>query len=199
MQVPPLVDSETYALARELRVRRNPTAASGRASAKPHLLTGLLRCGQCGASYQLETSGKRVDGCTYRYCYYNCRSYCRSGKSVCTGHRVDTATLDAAVLRFVTDAVCREDRARYLRRALGDRGVHLEDDVVARAWRGAILEDPHIGRAYLVRLVDRVEVHGERIVVVARSLPEHGEDDAVGESRNAGRAVDNRALSANAK
>ncbi len=72
LAVEPIVDEKTYALVRQLCEQRRPTALPGRASGRPRVLTGLARCGLCGSSYQLETSGKSRDGSTYSYCYYNC-------------------------------------------------------------------------------------------------------------------------------
>jgi site-specific DNA recombinase len=59
--VDPIVDREVFDLVQLLRQSRDPASSPGRGVAKPHLLTGLLRCAKCGASYQLETSGKKVD------------------------------------------------------------------------------------------------------------------------------------------
>jgi hypothetical protein len=76
--------------------QRRPTELPGRAPAKPRVLTGLVRCGLCGSSYQLETSGKSLDGATYSYSYYNCRKTLRAGKKACAGFRVRVEDLDGA-------------------------------------------------------------------------------------------------------
>jgi hypothetical protein len=60
--VAPIVDARTYALVKELCEQRRPTERPGRVSSKPRVLTRLARCGLCGSSYQLETSGKSLDG-----------------------------------------------------------------------------------------------------------------------------------------
>jgi hypothetical protein len=88
LPVEPIIDAKTYALVKELCEQRRPTERPGRASAQPRVLTGLARCGLCGSSYQLETSGKSLDGATYSYCYYNCRKTLRAGKKACPGSRV---------------------------------------------------------------------------------------------------------------
>lgn len=159
----PIVDPETYALAQALRAQREPSRALGRAAAKPHVLTGLLWCGRCGASYQLETSGKKVDGATYRYCYYNCRAACRTGIEACAGFRVATDTLDGAVLRAIADVVCTETRAAPLAKRYGWPVERLRE-----AWRTIVLCDHEVGRSYALHLIRQIEVHEEQIVVTPK-------------------------------
>ena len=90
-------------MARAVCEQRRPTELSGRASAKPRVLTGLARCGLCGSSYQLETSGKSLDGATYSYCYYNCRKTLRAGKKACPGFRVRVEDLDGFAAASATE------------------------------------------------------------------------------------------------
>lgn len=166
LPVEPIVDAKTHALVKELCERRRPTERPGRAAAKPRLLTGLARCGICGSSYQLETSGKSRDGSTYSYCYYNCRKTTRAGKTACTGFRVRVQDLDGAVLTAIADVVCTPERAQRLARR-GDRSPTAE---VVTAWRNFILHDYDIGRSYALHLIDHVDVHRERIVIVPKEL-----------------------------
>ncbi len=149
---------------KELCEQRRPTELPGRASAKPRVLTGLARCGLCGSSYQLETSGKSLDGATYTYCYYNGRKTLRAGKKACPGFRVRVEDLDAAVLAVIADVVCTSERAGTL--------AHRHDwppiaEVIA-AWRNFILRDHAIGRTYALHPIDHVEVHAERVVIVPK-------------------------------
>ncbi|WP_158619477.1 zinc ribbon domain-containing protein [Corallococcus sp. AB011P] len=99
------------------------------------MLTGLARCGLCGASYQLETSGKSREGVMYGDCYYNCRTTLRAGKKVCPGFRMRTEELDGAVLEKIADVVCTPERAAQLARR---HNWPLTAEVV-NAWRNFIL------------------------------------------------------------
>ena len=164
LPVEPIIDARTYALVKELCEQRRPTERPGRASAKPRVLTGLARCGLCGSSYQLETSGKSLDGATYSYCYYNCRKTLRAGKTACPGFRVRVEDLDGAVLAAIADVVCLPERAGRLAR----RHHWPPTSEVIAAWRKFILRDHDIGRTYALQLIDHVEVHGERIVIVPK-------------------------------
>jgi hypothetical protein len=164
IKVEPIVDAEVHEVVQRLRTARELSRRSGRAAAKPHLLSKFLRCGRCGASFQLETSGKTVDGGVYRYCYYNCWSFCRAGKEVCAGRRIRTEVLDAAVLAHLADMVCRSERVDRLRALL--RSAPAGD--LRTVWRKLVTSDPMVSRAYLEHLVERIEVHEASIVVVPR-------------------------------
>jgi len=164
LAVEPIVDAKTYALVKELCEQRRPTELPGRASARPRVLTGLARCGLCGSSYQLETSGKSLDGATYSYCYYNCRKTLRAGKKACPGFRVRVEDLDGAVLAAIADVVCLPERAG----SLAGRHHRPPTSEVIAAWRNFILRDPGIGRTYARHLIDHVDVHRERVVIVPK-------------------------------
>jgi site-specific DNA recombinase len=167
LAVEPIVDPNVHALARELRSAREPARSPGRAPSPAHALTGLLRCGRCGASCQLETSGKRVEGVMYKYAYYNCRSACRAGREVCAGHRIRTATLDAAVLAHVADVVCTPERVELISRRLREA---VAPDVVTSAWRALIEHDHTVTQGYLRQLVAKIVVYENRIVVEPKAL-----------------------------
>ena len=164
LPVEPIIDAKTYALVKELCEQRRPTELPGRASAKPRVLTGLARCGLCGSSYQLETSGKSLDGATYSYCYYNCRKTLRAGKEACPGFRVRVEDLDGAVLTAIADVVCTPERAGRL--ALRHKGAPITE--VIAAWRNFILRDHDVGRTYALQLIDHVDVQGERLVITPK-------------------------------
>lgn len=165
LPVEPIVDAKTYALVRELCERRRPTELPGRASSKPRALTGLARCGLCGSSYQLETSGKSLDGSTYSYCYYNCRKTLRAGKKACPGFRVRVEDLDGQVLAAIADMACTPERASLLAR----RHKWPPTTEVIIAWRNFILRDHDIARTYALQLIDHVDVHRERIAITPKA------------------------------
>jgi hypothetical protein len=164
LPVEPLIDAKTYALVKELCEQRCPTERPGRASAKPRVLTGLARCGLCGSSYQLETSGKSLDGSTYSYCYYNCRKTLRAGKKARPGFRVRVEDLDCAVLAAIADIACTVERAQRLAR----RHHWPPTAEVITAWRNFLVRDHDIARAYALHLIDHVDVHGERLVITQK-------------------------------
>ena len=164
--VTPIVDASVHALALRLRRERDITSSPRRASARPRVLSGLVVCGRCGATCQLETSGKTVDGNQYRYCYYSCRTYCRAGKEACAGVRIATEVLDEAVLKYLADVVCTPSRVAALAKVV--RGEELTLSELANAWRGLITADHDVGRAYALHLIERIELHDEKAVIIGK-------------------------------
>jgi hypothetical protein len=165
LRVEPIIEREAFDLAQEIRKARDPSQSPGRASSPERALTGLLRCGKCGASYQLEGSGKSVTDTKYTYSYYNCRTTLRTGKECCPGFRIRCEHLDRAVLASVADTMSAPDRVAALRARLR---LQSDADLIAGALRALITTDAQIGHNYLRHLVERIVVHENRIVLVPR-------------------------------
>jgi site-specific DNA recombinase len=127
LSVPPIVIPTVHQLAMKLRAQREPSRNPGRPASPTNLLAGVVRCGKCGASYQRETSGKRTRGDIYRYCYYNCRKFCRIGTTACAGYRIRTNVLDEAVLAYLASVVCTPERAQGLAKSVAARGIAADN------------------------------------------------------------------------
>jgi DNA invertase Pin-like site-specific DNA recombinase len=165
LPVAPIVTPALHELAMKLRRDREPLRNPGRPVSPANLLAGLVRCGKCGARYQLETSGKRVKGDLYQYRYYNCSKFCRVGRTVCLGYRIRTTALDSAVLSYLASIVCAPERYDALASATGAR-VCSED--LTGAWRTLVADGTTVSRNYVLHLIERVEVRENEIRVLAR-------------------------------
>ena len=110
----PIIDRELWDLAQKVRKERDPKRSAGRTSSSPLLLGGIIWCGKCGASYQLETSGKAPPSGGREYRYYNCRSFCRTGRDKCAGARIPTNQLDKAIVEHLADQLFTEERCQLI-------------------------------------------------------------------------------------
>lgn len=110
----PIMDAELFEMAQVVRRKRDPERNPGRTGSSPMLLAGLIECGMCGASYQLETSGKTAATGVYNYSYYNCRSHLRVGKEQCEGFRVRDSVLEDAVLEHMAAKIFTFERCRQM-------------------------------------------------------------------------------------
>lgn len=169
LKVDPIVEPALFDLVGRLRSQRGPTRNPGRAPSPEMLLRGLVRCGKCGSSYTLESSGKKVKGEVYQYRYYNCRTACRVGKEACPGGRVSAARLDSAVTGFIVSVVCTGDRCAAL---IGPQQSEISSAItyqtfasIQEAWSTMIRGDPIVARNYLHHLVEQIEVDENRITV----------------------------------
>jgi site-specific DNA recombinase len=167
LPVAPIVTPAVHELAMKLRKQREPSRRPGRPVSPANLLAGIVHCGKCGASYQLETSGKRVRGDRYQYRYYNCSKFCRIGSSVCPGYRIRTHVLDEAVLAHLAEIICTPERAKAL--GLRARAASAETEELRRTWAALVTGGGTISRSYVLHLVDRIEVRENEIRVVART------------------------------
>ncbi len=102
--VPPLIDQATFdAVQAHLRAR-NPKVRAPRLVISPNMLTGLLRCAQCGGLMTIRTGGAG------RYRYYACQSKPRRGTSACTGRAVPMETLDALIAKHMMARLLDRER-----------------------------------------------------------------------------------------
>jgi site-specific DNA recombinase len=113
----PLVDEEMFEKAQQILRRRGEDASLRRGNASEFLLSGLVRCDQCGRAYV----GTSAHGRSSRYTYYACSTRYKYGPSKCNGERLPKDRLEAAVLAQLAD-VYRD--GRLIERALADAEKH---------------------------------------------------------------------------
>ena len=91
-----------------------------------HLFTGLLRCGVCGASLQIETAKGR----SRRYRYYNCRDAQRKGG--CPPRRLPARELDDWLLEVVCGDLFTPTNLRQAVQDLHEIAGRWHDERIAR-------------------------------------------------------------------
>ncbi|HRD65737.1 MAG TPA: recombinase family protein [Candidatus Competibacter sp.] len=91
-----------------------------------HVFTGLLRCGRCGASMQIESAKGR----SRRYSYYNCRSAQRSAS--CPTRRIPARELDSWLLDIICGDVLTRENLMTLAQDLRDMAARWHDDRASR-------------------------------------------------------------------
>ncbi|MFN2309673.1 MAG: recombinase family protein [Gammaproteobacteria bacterium] len=108
----PIIDQQTWAEAQLVMGEDAPTA-----DGSPHstfAFTGILRCGRCGSSMQIESAKGR----SRRYHYYNCRAKQKHGQ--CVNRRLAARELDAWLIDVVLDNLLTEENLRGVMRELYD-------------------------------------------------------------------------------
>ncbi len=107
-QVPAIIDPETFEKVRRRREERSPTHSPPRRVNNPTLLTGLLKCGDCGAYMTLVT------GKSGRYRYYKCTTRQSKGNHACPSKNYPMQQLDELILGHVIERVLDPERLRQL-------------------------------------------------------------------------------------
>lgn len=92
---PPIIDEETFAAVAAMARRK---ASMGRAPASDFLLSGMLRCAQCGGSMVGVTTHKTYKGKPLTYKYYLCDTYRTKGRHACAGGYYRCEMIDGQVL-----------------------------------------------------------------------------------------------------
>ncbi len=122
--VEPIIDAGTYRRAQALRAARAPAKVPPRVVNSPTLLTGLLKCGHCGAGMTLAT------GKGGRYRYYKCQTRIAKGNTRCLSGNIPMEKLDELVLKALAEKVFTPQRLKSMIAGARERmrNTHSEQD-----------------------------------------------------------------------
>jgi len=103
---PPIVSRDTFSKALRIKRERGEEMTRNKFNNAKHPLTGLLRCGKCGASMNCQVRRmKLVDGTEKIYRYYVCSTYQRSGRKSCSQKNINADDLEKYVYENVKNKV----------------------------------------------------------------------------------------------
>jgi site-specific DNA recombinase len=114
ISVEPIIDKETFDLVQKRMSERSPKNVPPRIVNCPTLLTGLLKCGACGAPMTLAT-GK---GGSYRY--YKCTTRIHNGKDACKTQNIRMEKLDSLILDALAEKVFTPPRVTAMLKTMGN-------------------------------------------------------------------------------
>ena len=114
--VPAIVDEALFDKAAKLREAHSPKKVNPRVVSSPTLLTGLIRCGDCGAGMVVAT------GKSGRYRYYKCTNRMSRGNAACKSgnkplEKLDNLVLDALRQRVYTPEYLQDIISRLRKQA----------------------------------------------------------------------------------
>jgi site-specific DNA recombinase len=116
--VPAIIEQELFDKATKLRGVLTPMKSAPRRDNSPNLLTGLLRCGCCGATMVKITAKNN------RYRYYKCSSRISQGNTICKSPNFPMEKLDNLVLEAFRDKIYTSDHIRAVIDAMRDHAKH---------------------------------------------------------------------------
>ena len=99
VKLEPIIDPDKFALVAAKRHQRSPAITPPRITSSPTLLTGLLKCANCGAGMTTAT------GKGGRYRYYKCNTRIGQRSSACSTPAVSMGKIDRLVLDAFADKV----------------------------------------------------------------------------------------------
>lgn len=113
--IPAIIDPVKFEQVRARRESRAPIKISPSILSSPTLMTGLIKCGQCGGSMTLST------GKSGRYKYYKCTSRKNKGNHVCSSTNLPMEKTDQQVLHQLAEQVFTPQRVQTMMTALRHR------------------------------------------------------------------------------
>jgi site-specific DNA recombinase len=96
---PALIDRATFERIQQKLTRRKSGTKFTKKNGGRYLLTGIVRCGHCGAKMYGTRGTRRKGGTTYVYERYICSTYHTKGKGECQHHAIDQALLTDFIIR----------------------------------------------------------------------------------------------------
>jgi site-specific DNA recombinase len=150
LKVEPIIEPTIFEAARARRESRTSDKIPPRELNSPTLLTGIVKCGICGAGMTTAT-GK---GGLYRY--YKCHTRISKGNHLCTTQSLPMEKLDALVTEVLLDKVLTPARMKIMLTELRKRQkaeINKEDDLTRPLQRE--LEQVQSGTVRLYEAVER--------------------------------------------
>lgn len=111
VEVPPLIDRETFEAVQAHLRARNPKVTPPRVVSGPTLLT----CGHCNGAMTMRT------GKSGRYRYYACSIKARQGETGCIGQATPMDRLDSLVAGYIEDRLLTPERLEEVLATVIDR------------------------------------------------------------------------------
>ncbi|MDO8961495.1 MAG: recombinase family protein [Methylophilus sp.] len=126
LAIQPIIEADTFEAARIRRAERAPDKVPPRLVNSPTLLTGLLKCGCCGAGMTTAT------GKGGRYRYYKCNTRIGQGIDLCTSKAIPMEKLDQLVLAKLADEVFTPQRVLTMMQEMRKRQLNSAKDQTER-------------------------------------------------------------------
>lgn len=115
VEVEPIISGATWERASATRAHRRPDVIAPRRLSSPTLLTGILKCGECGAGMVVAT------GKGGRYRYYKCVAKHTKGVHLCKSSSIPMEKLNQLVIESLTKRVVEPGNLRRLLTKLSER------------------------------------------------------------------------------
>ena len=120
--VPSIVDRSEFDRVQRTLDSRNPKRNPPQVLSGPILLTGLVRCAQCGSGMTIRT------GKGGRYRYYVCAGRAQKGETRCQGRSIAMEALDGMIIEALSDRLFTPERLRVILAAYISRTADADSD-----------------------------------------------------------------------
>ena len=123
--IEPIIPEEVFCLVQHKLHSRSPEMSHPRRLSSPRLLTGILKCGTCGANMIMSTGSSPKP-----YYYYRCSTKAKQHVGFCTAKQVRMEQFDRQILEALADKVFTPERVAVmmleLKQRLANGGADLK-------------------------------------------------------------------------
>jgi site-specific DNA recombinase len=113
--MPAIIDKDTFNQSQEMMQKRKKTPGAHKATTF-YLLTGLIKCGECGHAFQ---GNKRKDAYKNDYISYRCG--CRKQKRECNNREIKRDYLEEFILQELEKNILNDEAIPTLSKALNEK------------------------------------------------------------------------------
>ena len=106
--IEPIIDKETYKRVETKRQNQAPDKTAPRLVSSPILLSGIIKCGECGSGMTLMT------GKSGQYRYYKCTNQKHKTKHSCHTPNIPMEKLDSQIRRHLSEKVFTPQRVKNM-------------------------------------------------------------------------------------
>ncbi|RCX15638.1 site-specific DNA recombinase [Fontibacillus phaseoli] len=122
-----IISKELWDKAEEIAKHQNSKALTDSNLKGQFLLSGILRCPQCGAG-TVMTKRKKRSGEGY-HLYYMCQAYHSKGITACRTNLIDKQSIEVQLIRVVKGILCNQDLVRVILDKVKNEGSHDIDEL----------------------------------------------------------------------
>ncbi len=148
-KVEPLLEKQVFNTAQRIREQQSPKQCAPRSLASPILLSGLIKCGQCGSGMTLMT------GKSGQYRYYKCTKQKNKGKHLCNTPNIPMTPFDDQIRTHLADKVFTPNRVRNMLELLKKNFKHVHTHEQAKI--GSLQRQLKTTEAGITRLYEGIE------------------------------------------
>lgn len=113
---PPIVERSVFMDVQKIISKRTGSSKGKRFNNARHPLTGILKCGKCGAPMicQKRSNIRKKDGAKLEYRYYVCSTYHSKGRHVCEQANINADSLEEYVHHALSKEIIKLKNEGYL-------------------------------------------------------------------------------------
>ena len=150
VSVPAIIDKQTFDEVKERRDSRNPDKVEGSRINTNNMLTGILKCGTCGAFMTIAT------GKSGYYRYYKCTNRSNKGNVACSSKNINADKLESHITQQLANHVFSSHQLEKLiirfRKTMNQSAQNQDNVIKEYSKQLQAIEDRHL------KLLDGVEL-----------------------------------------